>query len=148
MLRGDGKVAFAGQVSGRDFEVHTFQPGMRGSFRATLSGEIGAEPSGGCRVVGHVGYPAFTKVFVALWTSALAIAVAGALLAAGVVATNSGLNDAVPLLVFGAVATALLAFGGLIFSIGTAQGRDEQARVRAWVAETLSASDVTADYRK
>jgi hypothetical protein len=138
-LRGDTDVAFAGQVAGRRFEVYPFRPGMRNSFRPTLRGELVPVEGGGCSVVGQFAYPLFTRVFVALWTAVTVTAIVAALIAAAAVAVNGDVGDAAPLLGVAGFAAGMLAFGALLFAVGSGEGPEGQTRVREWVDRIVTA---------
>lgn len=125
-----------GEVAGRQVRIYARRPLQRQSWRAFLRGELTPTPTGS-ELIGTFSYPAFVRVFMALW---LSVVLGGALCAAttGVILLAEGnSNDGRPSLTIATILTGMFAFGLLIMTIGNSHGRADEKYLRAWVGRAI-----------
>ena len=137
---GDRKATPVRGVTGRGSEqsmlLFVYRPNIQNSFETSLNATM--EPAGGgTRIEGKIGPPTSARIFMGCWFGFLTIflAVAGG----GMIASGARLGDAAPFLGF---PLAMMAFGALLWRLGTWTGKKDEAAILAFLATTVSARPV------
>jgi hypothetical protein len=109
-----------------------------------LDGELAPTPTGS-DLIGKVSYPAFVRVFMALWLFVVLSGAFAAATAGGVLLTQGNTNDGRSSLFVATFLAVMFTFGLLLMTIGNGHGRADEAYLRAWISRAIDASEIRSD---
>ena len=122
-----------GQGSEQDMTLFYFRPNIQNSFQTSLTATM--EPvGGGTRIEGKIGTPASARIFMGGWFGFLTVFLA--LAGGGTIAAGAPLGDVLPLV---AIPLAMMAFGALLWRLGTWTSKKDEAAILAFLATTVAA---------
>ncbi|MFA6114853.1 MAG: hypothetical protein WC729_12690 [Sphingomonas sp.] len=122
-----------GNGTEQDMTLFYFRPNIQNSFQTSLTATM--EPAGGgTRIEGKIGTPASARVFMGCWFGFLTVFLA--LAGGGTIASGAPLGAIVP---FVAIPLVMMAFGALLWRLGTWTAKQDEAAILAFLATTLAA---------
>ena len=128
-----------GNGSEQDMTLFYFRPNIQNSFQTSLTATM--EPAaGGTRIEGKIGTPVSARVFMGCWFGFLAVFLV--LAGGGTIASGAPLNDVLP---FVAIPLGMMAFGALLYRLGTWTAKKDEAAILAFLATTVAARPAGGD---
>ena len=125
-----------GAGSEQDMTLFYFRPNIQNSFQTSLTATM--EPvGGGTRIEGKIGTPTSARIFMGCWFGFLTVFLA--LAGGGTIAAGAPLGDALP---FVGIPLAMMAFGALLWRLGTWTAKKDEAAILDFLATTVSARPV------
>lgn len=122
-----------GQGSEQDMTLFYFRPNIQNSFQTSLTATM--EPAGGgTRIEGKIGTPASARLFMGCWFGFLTLFLG--LAGGSMIASGAPLGEMLPFL---AIPLGMMAFGGLLWRLGTWTAKKDEAAILAFLATTVAA---------
>jgi hypothetical protein len=140
---GDRKATPVKGVTGRGSDqtmtLFYFRPNIQNSFQTSLTATM--EPAGaGTRIDGKIGTPTSARLFMGCWFGFLTLFLG--LAGGGMIASGAPLGEMLP---FVAIPLGMMAFGGLLWRLGTWTAKKDEAAILAFLATTAAARVVAGD---
>ncbi|MGY4397737.1 hypothetical protein ACVWZA_002934 [Sphingomonas sp. UYAg733] len=132
----DGQIKAAGvtgQGTDQSMMLFYFRPNIQNSFATNLTATMAAA-GGGTRIAGRIGTPRSAGVFMGCWFGFLTVFLA--LAGGGMAVAGESFGAAWPLM---AIPLGMMAFGGLLYRVGTWTAKRDEAAILAFLADTVSA---------
>jgi hypothetical protein len=122
-----------GAGSEQTMTLFYFRPNIQNSFQTSFTATM--EPiGGGTRIEGKIGTPTSARIFMGCWFGFLIVFIG--LAGGGTIASGAPIADVLP---FVGIPLAMMAFGALLWRLGTWTSKKDEAAILAFLATTVAA---------